>query len=130
MKNSSDNVMLVKTELTTMCYSFFSALSNSTRLGIIETLMEQPKHVNQIATELNQEQSMISHNLRQLVNCHFVKVRPEGRQRIYTLNHTIIDPLFKLIENYCHEFCLDGEACYLTHVSEDEIGAAFVVKEE
>lgn len=121
MKKSSDNVMLVKKELLTMCNSFFAALSNPTRLGIIETLMEQPKHVNQIASELNQEQSMISHNLRKLVNCHFVNVRREGKQRIYTLNHATIDPLLKLIENHFHESCLDGGACHLRQESEEGI---------
>ncbi len=123
MKKSSDNVMMVKRDLSTMCYSFFAALSNPTRLGIIETLMEQPKHVKQIAAELNQEQSMISHNLRQLVKCHFLNVRREGKQRIYTLNHATIDPLIKLIENHFHESCLDSEACHFRQESEDGIRA-------
>ncbi len=123
MKNSSDNVMMVKKDLSTMCYGFFAALSNPTRLGIIEALMEKPKHVTQIATELNQEQSMISHNLRQLVNCHFLNVRREGKQRIYTLNHATIDPLLKLIENHFHESCLDGAVCPPGQESGDIIGA-------
>lgn len=122
MKKSSDNVMMVKRDLSTISHGFFAALSNPTRLGIIETLMEQPKHVNQIAAELDQEQSMISHNLRQLVNCHFVDVRREGKQRIYTLNYTTIDPLIKLIENHCRVSCMDGEACHLRQASEDGIG--------
>jgi DNA-binding transcriptional ArsR family regulator len=123
MKNSSDDVMMVKRDLLTMSHGFFAALSNPTRLGIIETLMEQPKHVKQIAAELKQEQSMISHNLRQLVNCHFVDVRREGKQRVYTLNYATIDPLIKVIENHCHVSCMDGEDCHLRQEFGDGIGA-------
>ena len=114
--------MMVKRDLSTISCGFFAALSHPTRLGIIKTLIEEPKHVKQIAAELNQEQSMISHNLRQLVNCHFVDVRREGKQRVYTLNHATIDPLIKLIENHCHVSCMDGEDCYLKTESGDEIG--------
>ena len=89
MKKSSDNVMLV-------C-----------------------ARVKQIAAELKQEQSMISHNLRQLVNYPFGDVRREGKQRIYTLNYTTINPLIKMIKNHCHESCMDGENCYLRQESGD-----------
>ena len=119
MKDTSDNVMMVKKDLSTLCNCFFATLSNPTRLGIIEALQEQPKHVNQIAAELNQEQSMISHNLRQLVQCHLVNVRRKGRQRIYTLNHVTVDPLIKIIDDHLHEFCQDSEACNPRQVSRD-----------
>ncbi len=55
-----------------MCYGFFSTLSNSIRLVIIEALVEKPLHVNQTVAKLEQEQSMTSHNLKHLVNCRFV----------------------------------------------------------
>lgn len=119
MKIASDVVIVLKKDISTLCYGFFSTLSNPTRLGIIETLLEEPKHVNQIAAELNQEQSMISHNLRPLVRCHFVEVRREGKQRIYTLNRTTVEPLIKIIEKHYHEFCKDGAACYLQEQTED-----------
>jgi len=113
MKKYSDKVMMMKKDLSTMCYGFFSTLSNPTRLAIIEALVETPMHVNQIAEELEQEQSMISHNLKHLVNCRFVYVKREGKQRVYSVNHEIMDPLMKVVENYHHKFCLDGEACHL-----------------
>jgi DNA-binding transcriptional ArsR family regulator len=110
--------MMLKKDLSTMCYGFFSTLSNPTRLAIIEALVEQPMYVNQIAAELGQEQSMISHNLKHLVNCHFVYVRREGKQRVYTVNHETVDPLMRVVENHHTKFCLDGKACHLNVVKE------------
>jgi DNA-binding transcriptional ArsR family regulator len=108
---------MVKKGISTMCYSFFSALSNPTRLAIIETLMEQPKPVNQIVVELGQEQSMISHNLRTLSQCNFVEVQVEGKKRVYKLNHETLDPLVKLVENHFDKFCLNGNECQLYNKS-------------
>jgi len=116
MKKHSDFVVTVKKGISTMCYSFFSALSNPTRLAIIETLIEQPKSVNQIVVDLGQEQSMISHNLRSLSQCHFVEARPEGNKgnkRVYSINHETLDPLVKLVENHFNKFCMNFTECQL-----------------
>lgn len=102
----------MKNDLSTMCYGFFSTLSNQTRLAIIEALMEEPKHVNQIVNELGQEQSMISHNLRHLVKCHFVNVRRKGKQRVYSLNHETVTPLMKVVERHHVNYCSGGADCY------------------
>ncbi len=113
MKKHSDFVVTVKKGISTMCYRFFSALSNPTRLAIIETLHEQPKSVNQIVNELGQEQSMISHNLKSLSQCHFVEARREGKKRVYNINHETLDPLVKLVENHFNKFCMNGTECQL-----------------
>ncbi len=118
MTKYSDKVMIMKKDLSTMCYGFFSTLSNPTRLAIIEALVEKPMHVNQIAAELEQEQSMISHNLKHLVNCRFVYVKREGKQRVYSVNHETVDPLMKVVEAHHQKFCLDGEACHLNVIKE------------
>jgi len=110
--------MTMKKDLSTMCYGFFSTLSNPTRLAIIEALVEKSMYVNQMVEELGQEQSMISHNLKHLVNCHFVFVRREGKQRVYTVNHETVDPLMRVIENHHHKFCKDGAACHLNIAKE------------
>jgi DNA-binding transcriptional ArsR family regulator len=111
MKKHSGYVIRVKKGMSTICYSFFSALSNPTRLAIIETLLEQPKSVGHIAVELGQEQSMISHNLRTLSQCKFVEARREGKKRVYNLNYETLDPLLKLVENHFNKFCLNGDEC-------------------
>ena len=102
---------MMKKGLTDLCYGFFSTLANPTRLGIIETIKEHPKNVTQIAHELDQEQSMISHNLRPLVLCSFIQVKREGKHRIYSINKETIEPLLIIIEKHYHKFCNDGQTC-------------------
>ncbi len=57
----------MKMGLTKICYHFFTNLANPTRLAAIEQLMQKPMSVNELATALGQEQSMISHNLKPLL---------------------------------------------------------------
>ena len=113
MKNVSDAVSDVKEGLTNLCYGFFSTLANPTRLAIIERLDERPMSVTELVQALGQEQSMVSHNLRPLVRCKFVKVKREGKQRIYTLNHDTLDPILKAVGRHAERFCGDGSSCPL-----------------
>ena len=69
MKIISIVVSVMKRGLSETCHQFFSTLSNPTRLAALETLMEESMNVTQLAEFLDQEQSMVSHNLRPLVRC-------------------------------------------------------------
>jgi DNA-binding transcriptional ArsR family regulator len=111
MKNTSNKVLMVKKGLTELCYGFFSTLANPTRLAIVEKLLEQPMNVTTIAESLQQEQSMISHNLRQLVKCKFVKVERIGKQRIYSVNNETVETIIEAVENHAEKYCLRGDAC-------------------
>jgi DNA-binding transcriptional ArsR family regulator len=102
---------MVKKGISETCYRFFSTLANPTRLAALESLMDKPMNVTQLADTLGQEQSMISHNLRPLVQCRFVQVEKRGRERLYSINHETVDPLFKVIENHAVTFCPTGGKC-------------------
>ena len=107
----------MKRGLTTLCYGFFSTLSNPTRLAIIELLVEKPMSVTEMVNELGEEQSMVSHNLRPLIRCHFVTRERQGKSNVYSLNHETMDPIIKAVENHAKIFCGNGANCYL---QEDE----------
>ena len=106
-------VIWVKQGLTTLCYGFFSTLANPTRLAIVELLEEKPMSVTELVEALGQEQSMVSHNLRPLVRCHFVTRERRGKNNVYSLNHATMDPIMKAVEAHSTEFCGDGTKCYL-----------------
>ena len=111
MKNASCVMCMVKKGISETCYRFFATLANPTRLAALENLMDKPMNVTQLAECLGQEQSMISHNLRPLVHCQFVQVEKRGRERLYSINHETVDPLFKVIENHAVNFCPTGGKC-------------------
>jgi len=102
----------LKKGLSKSCYLFFSTLSNPTRLAILELLRrEGPKNVTQISKALNQDQSMISHNLKPLVRCRFVFVERRWRERIYSINQETMDAIFNIIEKHMKKYCPKDEKC-------------------
>jgi len=90
---------------TKLCYGFFSALANPTRLYILEQLYQGPMTVKQLVEKLGQEQSMISHNLRPLTRCNLVRRIREGRTILYQVNKETLGPLLETVERHYKEFC-------------------------
>ena len=84
---------------------FFETISNETRLAIVELLQKKSMSVTGICEALGEEQSKISHNLKKLADCHFLDVRQEGKQRIYSLNKDTIVPLMDLVTKHVEKFC-------------------------
>jgi DNA-binding transcriptional ArsR family regulator len=110
----------VKKGLTALCYRFFTNLSNPTRLAALERLAEKPMSVNELAQALGQEQSMISHNLKPLLQCNFIYAQRQGKKHIYSVNQETVGALFTVIENHAKKFCPSGGKC----IQEGEINNA------
>ncbi len=84
---------------------FFETLGNRRRLKIVEELIKGSKSVSQIVKAAGFEQSNVSHNLRRLERCGFVKAEKEGKKRVYSLNKETIQPLMLLINKHVNKFC-------------------------
>jgi DNA-binding transcriptional ArsR family regulator len=96
---------------TETCHVFFSTLANPTRLAILDILAKGPKNVAELSEALNQEQSMISHNLKPLEACAFVFSEKKGRTHQYSVNKEIIEPLFDLFTFHESKYCPNGRVC-------------------
>ena len=103
----------MKKGLSETCYRFFVNLANPTRLAILERLMKQPMSVNELAESIGQEQSMISHNLKPLLECNFVYIKRDGKKRIYSANKETVGALFKAVEVHAEKFCPTGGKCHI-----------------
>jgi len=101
----------MKKGLTKICHRFFTNLSNPTRLATLEQLIDKPMSVNELATALGQEQSMISHNLKPLLECNLITIQRQGKKHIYTANHETLSPIFESILNHAQKFCPKGGKC-------------------
>ena len=95
----------MQTELKQPYRTFFGTLANQYRIDIIEALSRGSKNVTQICKEINCNQSTVSHNLRRLEHCGFVFVKPNGKERIYTLNQETIKPLLNLMHKHMGNHC-------------------------
>ena len=95
----------MKTGLSDACYGFFSTLANPTRLAILEQLRAADLNVTQLAAALDQEQSMVSHNLTPLERCGLVTSTRRGRTRIYRVNRDTVEPLFATVTTHAARSC-------------------------
>jgi ArsR family transcriptional regulator, lead/cadmium/zinc/bismuth-responsive transcriptional repressor len=87
---------------------FFMVLGNKQRVRTLQLLNIGPQSVSSIAKALDAEQSAVSHSLRHLLQCHFVNVKQDGKERIYSINEDTVAPLFKLIREHVEKYCSDG----------------------
>jgi DNA-binding transcriptional ArsR family regulator len=95
----------MKQNLSETCHQFFSTLANPTRLAILELLRDGPRNVTEISEALNQEQSMISHNLKSLERCKFVFSEKRKKERFYSLNKETMEKLFKIFSYHAEKYC-------------------------
>jgi DNA-binding transcriptional ArsR family regulator len=65
--------------------SVLQALADPTRLHIIAVLRDGERSVNDIVGSVDIDQSGVSRHLRILQETGFVRVRPEGQKRFYSL---------------------------------------------
>jgi ArsR family transcriptional regulator len=94
----------MKRGLSNVCYGFFSALANPTRLAILERLSDGEMNVTGLASELGQEQSMVSHNLKILEKCHLVFSERRGKEKYVSLNEDTMYSVFGIVENH-EKYC-------------------------
>ncbi|OIO80137.1 hypothetical protein AUJ84_04450 [Candidatus Pacearchaeota archaeon CG1_02_32_132] len=90
---------------------FFKAFSNKTRLEIIQLLRKKPLKVMEICEKTGFEQSRVSHNLRCLEHCGFVKVTPNGNFRNYSLDEETIIPIVDLFDKHIQKYKERLENC-------------------
>lgn len=94
--------------------NFFVNFSNKTKLKIMTALMEGPMSVSELVGELKEEQSKISHNLENLRKCSILKVRKDGKRRIYSLNKRTVGPMLELVKKHvygCGGSCAECGLC-------------------
>ncbi|MDR7071070.1 ArsR/SmtB family transcription factor [Fictibacillus barbaricus] len=81
----------------------FKALSDPTRIRILNLLLQGEHSVNEIADTLSLLQSTVSHQLRFLKNVRLVKFRREGTTMYYsTDDEHVIDLLKQSINHAKH----------------------------
>ena len=74
----------------------FNALSDSSRLRIISTMLTGERNVGEIAASVELSESAVSHQLRGLRQMRLVRARKSGRQVFYSLDDDHVARLFRL----------------------------------
>lgn len=81
----------------------FKIFGDSTRVKIINILLNKEMCVNDIASTINVSQSAVSHQLRILKGSKLVKYRKEGKEIYYSLADDHVEKIFRLGCEHVHE---------------------------
>ena len=92
-------------------YLFFSTLANRTRLAIIDVLREGPKNISDISKALEQSESTIAYNLNRLEHFVFLLSDGSGKEKVYSLNKEIVEPLAELLTFHTNKYCPGLKSC-------------------
>ena len=74
----------------------YKIFGDSTRIKIINILIDNELCVNQISEKTNVSQSAISHQLRILKSSKLIKYRKEGNSIFYSLADDHVEKIFKI----------------------------------
>lgn len=90
--------------------AFLKTIGNPRRVELILLLLKRPMTVTELVERSHMEQSTVSHHLRRLRLCTFVRAQAKGKRRIYAVNEATAGPLFRLlnkhVKKYCQRLCL------------------------
>jgi ArsR family transcriptional regulator, nickel/cobalt-responsive transcriptional repressor len=67
------------------CARWLRVLADETRLAVVQALLDGPRHVGEINTQLNVEQSLLSHHLQVLRRAGLVVSERDGKAVRYRL---------------------------------------------
>lgn len=73
------------------CVTKLKILADTSRLGIIQLLMEGPQHVYEINKVLELEQSLLSHHLKVLRDAGFVDSMRDGKAMLYSISPELLN---------------------------------------
>lgn len=103
--------MLPTDDVMVAC-EFFKALSDPTRVSIVDALqVHEWLCVSDLAALLNMTRSAISHQLCYLRLNNLVKVRREGRRVFYALCDSHVEQVFAMAISHIHEDRGEGQIC-------------------
>src|SRR5215831_18126546 len=92
-------------------------LADPSRFSIVEALLEGEQAVNDLVAKMDIHQSGVSRHLRILEEAGFVRVRPDGVRRLYSLRPEPFHELSAWVNQYraLWEGRLDAFAAALEH---------------
>ena len=84
---------------------FFGTLANQVRIDILVLLLRGEKNVTGICSALHLKQPTASKNLLRLEECGFVKARPNGKERHYSINRETISKVMTIMDSHMKKYC-------------------------
>jgi DNA-binding transcriptional ArsR family regulator len=108
----------------------FNAVAEPRRRHLLDVIAVGERSVNDLVASLGWPQPLVSKHLRVLREVGVVKVRDDGRQRLYRLNGPALEPIFDWVKSYEQLWSkrFDQMDVVLAELSEAEQHAATTIK--
>jgi DNA-binding transcriptional ArsR family regulator len=106
----SQLLVLKKADLTALSL-LFEALSNESRVRILNLLRKGPRSVGEISDALRLEQTAVSHNLKCLVFCGLAAAHRVGKTRVYSANKETVEPVLTIGERHVSKYASNLRTC-------------------
>jgi len=90
---------------------FFLALANRNRQHILELLLNGRYTVGEIQQILGLDQSTVSHNLKCLAFCGFVKSVRRGKNKLYFVENNMIKELVRIADQHISRYAMQLYQC-------------------
>lgn len=84
---------------------FLKTLGNPTRVELLLHLLKRPMNVSELTRKSHLDQTTVSHHLKRLLLCQFVRNRKKGKERIYSVNEETAGPLIRLMDKHVKKYC-------------------------
>lgn len=75
----------METQSDISCAEILKVLADETRLSVVRQLMNGPRHVGEMNSELNVESTLLSHHLKVLRDSRIVEAERDGKAVLYRL---------------------------------------------
>jgi len=92
-------------------YLIFVTLANRTRLALIDALKDGRKTLPEMSKALEQDEKIISYNIKPLIKCAIVLSQGSGKEKTYCLNKEFIVELSGLLEFHVDKHCPKLKEC-------------------
>lgn len=94
---------MAKNDAIPACQDLFKIFSDTTRLRIIDLLIDGARHVQAICEALDLKQSTVSHQLSLLRNKNVVKHERNGKHVIYSLKDEHVKTIYLMAKDHVNE---------------------------
>ncbi|MEM7093077.1 MAG: metalloregulator ArsR/SmtB family transcription factor [Actinomycetota bacterium] len=103
-------------------HALFDALHDPTRRAVLELLRNGERSVRDLTDQLPVSQSAVSQHLKVLTGAGLTTARPDGRRRLYRVDHTGLGHLRAWVDRFWDE-ALTAFADYATEAIVDQAPA-------
>lgn len=99
----NNNIVIPTDDMIIELADTFKVFSDSSRIKILYSMINQEMCVRHISQKVNMSQSAVSHQLKTLKQARLIKYRKEGKEVYYSLDDEHIEKILNVVIDHIKE---------------------------